>query len=611
MSGDEAIALGALEADVRVVAGYPGTPSSEIIAAAAEASKGLGVHVEWSTNEKVAYEIAFASALSGLRSLCTTKHLGMNVLSDTLLVSAYTGVNAGLVLVTADDIHPFSSQNAEDTRYYARLARLPMLEPSSVVEARALTIEAYTLSERLSLPVILRITDRIAHGKGGVEAGTRRIVEQHASFKKEDKRYVMVASNSRVRTAWLRAQMREAEKLSEVSPWNVVEKAPGARLGVIASGVVYEHAVEALNVLGLRGSVSILKPAFTNPLPPKLVSDFVGAHEAVLVLEEIEPIIEGEVSALAHRMGLETVVLGRSDGIVPREQELTPGRVAESVAASLRRLGVGTPSPELGAALDVPRRVPNLCAGCPHAASYYALKQAKKRLGSVGVVCGDRGCYNQGSNEPLCSLDTCIAMGASIGMASGFAQAGLKGPLVAVIGDSTFLHAGIPALINAVHNGATITVMILDNGWTSMTGHQPNPTSGVDIMGREAPRIIIEDVVRACGVKHTDTVSPYDVKATTDAIVAAVESGEPAVVVCRQQCPIQEARLRKKAGTHVESRRFVVNDACTGCGQCLNQLGCPALTPSGGRMRVDTTICIGCGVCTYVCPTDCIEGVPA
>jgi len=303
----KAVARGALEADVRVVAGYPGTPSSEILASIAEKHLS-GVHVEWSTNEKVAYEVAFASALAGVRSLCTTKHLGMNVLSDTLLVSAYTGVKAGLVLVTADDIHPFSSQNAEDTRYYARLARLPMLEPSSVAEARELTIEAYSLSERLGLPVILRITDRIAHGKSGVQVGPVRSLEQNASFAKDDRRYVMVASNSRVRTAWLRGQMKEAMKISEVFSWNEIETALDAKLGVVASGVVYEHVVEALNVLGLRSSVSVLKLAFTNPLPADLVTTFLRAHATVLVVEEIEPIMETEVSALAHREGLSTVV---------------------------------------------------------------------------------------------------------------------------------------------------------------------------------------------------------------------------------------------------------------------------------------------------------------
>lgn len=607
MSGDEAVALGAMEADVRVVAGYPGTPSSEILETIAEKTRGLGVHVEWSTNEKVAYEVAFASALAGVRSLCTTKHLGMNVLSDTLLVSAYTGVNAGLVIVTADDIHPFSSQNAEDTRYYARLARLPMLEPSSVSEARELTIEAFSISERLGLPVILRITDRIAHGKGGVKVGQVQSIEQHASFVKNDRRYVMVASNSRVRTAWLRGRMMEAEKISEAFKWNVVETVLGAKLGVVTSGVAYEHVVEALNVLGLRNSVSVLKLAFTNPLPVDMVTNFLRAHPTVLVIEEIEPIMETEVSAMAHRAGLATVVLGRLDDVVPHEQELTPGRVGESIVASLRRVGVEVPLKKLNGAPDLPRRVPNLCAGCPHAASYYALKQAKTRLGSRGVVCGDRGCYNQGSNEPLCALDTCIAMGASIGMAAGFRQAGLPGPVVAVIGDSTFLHAGIPALINAVHNHAAVTVMILDNGWTAMTGHQPNPTSGVNVMGNEAPRVVIEEVARACGVKQVSTVTPYNVGATTEAIVRAVESGEPAVIVCRQQCPVQEARLQRRAGVTIETRRFVVGDTCTRCGQCLKQLGCPALEPSADKMNINKLVCVGCGVYSQVCPAGCIQ----
>jgi len=322
--GNNAIARGAIEAGVRVVAGYPGTPSSEILSTIARDARKYGMHVEWSTNEKVAYEVAYGAALSGVRALMTTKHLGVNVLSDALLVSAYTGVNGGLVIVTADDIHPFSSQNAEDTRYYAKLAKIPCIEPSNVQEAKDMIIEAFELSEKLQLPVLFRVTDR------------------KASFIKEDSRYVMIAPNARKRVEWLNNQIDKAAALSENHPENRADYAEQATLGVIASGVPYEHTIEALDVLGLTDRVSVLKLTFTHPLPKQKIAEFLRNHSHVLVAEEIEPIIETEVSSIAHQIGLDTLVHGRLDGYVPREHELTPDRIGESIA---RILSIDDPPP--------------------------------------------------------------------------------------------------------------------------------------------------------------------------------------------------------------------------------------------------------------------------
>jgi indolepyruvate ferredoxin oxidoreductase alpha subunit len=607
LMGNHAIAWGALEAGVKVVAGYPGTPSSEILSYLAGEADRCGLHVEWSTNEKVAYEVAYGAALAGVRALMTTKHLGVNVLSDALLVSAYTGVNGGLVVVTADDIHPFSSQNAEDTRYYARLAKIPCIEPTNVQEAKDMVSDAFSISEELQLPVLFRVTDRICHAKSDATLGEINQLNKPPSFVKDDSRYVMVAPNARRRVEWLNGQMDKAAALSENYPGNRVEVADSTKVGVIASGVTYEHTIEALNVLGLSDKVSVLKLTFTNPLPKQMIAGFLRNHREVLVVEEIEPIIEKEVNSVAYQLGVETSIHGRLDGYIPREHELTPDRVGVGVT---RILNIDDPcldevkykTPELV------RRIPNLCAGCPHAASYYALKQAMRRVGGRGAVTGDRGCYNQGTNPPLSAIDTCVCMGASISMASGLRHAGVDGPIVAVIGDSTFFHNGVQPLVNAVHNTADVTVMILDNGWTGMTGHQPNPNTGLNATGKTAPKVSIEDMVRACGVEHVQVVSPYKVEETINALVATMNHKGPGVVISRQVCPVQDHRVRRRAGERLSFTRYAVDkDSCTGCLYCVNSVGCPALDAVDGKITINDEQCIGCGVCAQVCPSKAIE----
>jgi len=609
LMGNNAIARGAVEAGVKVVAGYPGTPSSEILSTIARDAKKYGMHVEWSTNEKVAYEVAYGAALSGVRALMTTKHLGVNVLSDALLVSAYTGVNGGLVIVTADDIHPFSSQNAEDTRYYAKISKIPCIEPSNVQEAKDMIIEAFELSEELQLPVLFRVTDRICHAKSDVVLGEIKQNEAKASFTKEDSRYVMIAPNARKRVGWLNKQIDKAASLSENFPENNAVYSKSATLGAIASGVPYEHTKEALDVLGLTDRVSVLKLTFTYPLPKQKIAEFLRRNRHVLMAEEIEPIIETEVNSIAHQLGLDIVVHGRLDGYVPREHELTPERIGESIA---RILSLDDPNVKVPSfkAPEVIRRIPNLCAGCPHAASYYALKIARRKMGGGGAVTGDRGCYNQGTNPPLSAIDTCVCMGASISMASGLSLAGVEGPIVAVIGDSTFLHNGVQPLINAVHNKADITVMILDNGWTGMTGHQPNPNTGINVLGEPAPKVSIEQLVEACGVEHLQLVSPYNVDETVDAIVSAMQYQGPAVIVCRQVCPVQDNRLRRRKGERLEFTEFMVDsDRCTGCLYCVNNIGCPAIDVVEGKVTINLSQCIGCGVCAQICPTQAIKEI--
>ena len=346
---------------------------------------------------------------------------------------------------------------------------------------------------------------------------------------------------------------------------------------------------EALAVLDLSENVSVLKLAFTNPLPQNLITKFLRRQSHVLIVEEIEPIIETEVQSIAHQNGFDIKIYGRLNSYIPREHELTPELIGNSIVTLL----------------EIPN---NLCAGCPHAASYYALKQARLLYGSMGVVTGDRGCYNQGTNPPLSAIDTCVCMGASISMASGLFHAGVVGPHVAVIGDSTFLHNGIQPLINAVHNEANITVMILDNGWTGMTGHQPNPNTGINAMGKKAPKVSIDEIVKACGVKHLTVVDPYNVDETINALLNAFNSNSTSVVISRQPCPVQEARIHRKNGEDTAKRRFLVDsDQCIGCLKCVNELGCPALDVKGGKIMINDSHCIGCGVCSIVCPMGAIK----
>jgi len=608
MMGNVAIARGAMEAGVQVATSYPGTPSSEIIGSLCQVARQAGVYVEWSTNEMVAFEVAFAASLAGVRSMMACKHLGVNWIADPFLVSAYTGVNGGLVIVVADDPHPYSSQNAEDTRYYAKLAKVPCLEPSDIQEAKDVMILAFELSETLQLPVMVRITPRIAHTRGVVVLGPISRLRRKAKFEKDSTRYVMIASNTRNRHPWLNKQYARAAELAETFQLNRLGLVPSATVGVIGCGLSYGYVREALHLLGAEDRVSILKLVTVNPLPTQLVCKLLSSVNTVLIVEEIEPVVETDIRSLAQGLGLNIEIKGRLTNDLPREFELTPDIVTMALAKILNTpLNNATPNEVISEINDlVIRRTPFLCAGCPHRASYYAIKQALKKVNRGGIVTGDRGCYNQGIHPPLKAIDTCICMGASIAMACGFNQAGIEEPIVAVIGDSTFFHAGIPALINAVYNYAKVTVVILDNGWTAMTGHQPNPTTGITAMGEPTKIIKPEDFVKACGINHVKVVDPYNVKAAIDAIAEAINHPEPSVVVCRHLCAIQELRAMKLRG--IKSTPYTVNiSKCNGCKLCLSQLGCPATALENGKVKIDTYTCVGCGVCAQVCPVEAIE----
>jgi indolepyruvate ferredoxin oxidoreductase alpha subunit len=608
MLGNVAIARGAIEAGVQLATGYPGTPSSEIVESLSLVGKELGIYVEWSTNEKVAYEEAFAASLAGIRGLTVCKHLGVNWLADALLVSAYTGVNGGLVLVVADDPQPYSSQTAQDTRYYAKLAKIPCIEPSNVQESKDIIRYAFEISEKIQLPIMVRVTPRICHTWALVRLGRVSNISRTARFDRDPKRYVMIASATRERHRWLNQQFARAMLEAEESPFNSLDGVH-ADTGIIASGMSYSYVVDALDRLEMREKVSLLKLSSTVPIPENLIARFTRSIDRVLIVEEGEPIVERDVEAIAHESGAHVTILGKKSGHIPREGELTPDLVAQGVS---RLLNLPDPGSTALEAFDNARRVlitrtPYLCAGCPHRASYYAIKHALRSLNRKGIVVGDRGCYNQGVHPPLNALDTCICMGASISMAVGFDKSKVDERAIAVLGDSTFFHAGIPALINAVWNKAGISVIVLDNGSTAMTGHQPNPSSGLTADGTPSKIIRPEDIARACGVDSISVVDPYNLSATISAVRDSLEARDPSLVVCRHPCTIQELRDLRAKGIPIRPST-VDYERCTGCKICISQLGCPAMSMEEGKVAIDRTQCVGCGVCTQVCPNRAIVG---
>ncbi len=587
--GNEAITRGLIEAGVGLAATYPGTPSSEVGKALEKVASHAGMYFEYSVNEKVALEVAGAAAASGVRSFAFMKHVGLNVASDALLTLACTGVRAGMVVMTADDPSCHSSQSEQDNRYYAKLGLIPMLEPSTPAEARDMVVEAYRLSELLATPVLLRTTTRVNHARGPVDLKRAPRPQAKGAFEKDPQRFVTVPANARLLRLEQLERMERALKLSEASPLNYV--VGSSRIGIVTSGVTYTYAREWLE------DVEILKLGFTNPVPEKKICKFLQGKQRVVVLEELEPYLEDEVRRIAQQHGISVEILGKRTGHLPRAFEFSP-----DVIFSLKNI---LPVRAEKAPVDVPQlalpsRPPVLCAGCPHRATYYA---AKKAVGNTGAIYStDIGCYTLGVQPPMQCADFTLCMGSSVGAAGGFAQV-TDQKVIAFIGDSTFFHAGIPPLINAAYNDHDFVMVILDNRTTAMTGHQPNPGVGREHGGIETPSIPLEPLVRACGVKQVRTVDPYDFNSTIEAMREAVAYDGLAVVIAKRPCPL----LKRKEGKLTRSRYQVNQDRCSQCYICVSRLSCPALTREDKAVKVDSTMCIGCGVCAQVCPKDAIE----
>lgn len=598
--GNEAIVRACLESGVSVATTYPGTPASEIGDNLARVAKDAGFYFEYSVNEMVAAEVAMGAAASGVRAMVSMKHVGVNVAADALLTFAYTGTRGGFVLVTADDPSCHSSQNEQDNRYYALLGNLPLLEPSDPQECYDMTKRAFELSEALELPVILRTTTRISHVRGPVTVGQVVKGPEKKEFVKDPKRFVTVPAVARMRHIWLLNQMKLAEQRSEGSEFNrVIKVGGGGAMGIITSSAGASYAVDAAKELGLKAD--ILKLGFSHPVPSKMLADFLGAHSTVAIVEELEPILEMQARALAQRSGIQVKVVGKADGVFPFHHEYDQALVAKGLAQAF---GMDAPDPVKGPDMgDLPVRPPVLCAGCPHSATYFAVNKATNKK---AIFASDIGCYTLGVAPPYNAADFLVCMGSSVGSAGGLAKVNDL-PVIAFIGDSTFFHAGVPGLINAVHHGHRFLLMILDNRTTAMTGHQPHPGTLKDPSGAEVTPVSIEDLVRGCGVKWLKVVDPYELKVTTDAVKEALAQPGVSVIIARRECALIARRDEKGA---IAKKHHVDQDACKKCRTCVDRFQCPAISSQDKVQTIDQALCAGCGVCAQVCPYKAIKEVP-
>ena len=572
--GNEAIAHACVEAGVDFISGYPGTPSSEVIDTL-RTQPDRAFYLEWSVNEKVALENALAAAWCGIRALCTMKHVGLNVAADPLMTSAYTGVTGGLVIMSADDPFAHSSQNEQDTRCYAHFARVPCLDPASVQEAHDMIPDAFQLSEEFGLPVIFRPTTRICHSKGDVELGPATVSTRKGEFHKDPRQYVVIPAHTRVLHKKLNEKQPAIRKRLVEKGYNRFEIR--GNIAIIASGIAASYVQELL-----PSDVSFMKIG-AYPLDEEWLGGFVRKHEKVLVIEELAPEVEETVRQVAGCVP----VFGKKNGYAPYEGELSP----TAVAAIMVKAGFLTknPFPEVTPVPDVPARPPILCAGCLHRSVFFAIKKVYKDA----IYPSDIGCYTLGLQ--LGAVDTTICMGASITVASGIAHSGEPRDVICTIGDSTFLHTGIQGLLNAVYNGANMTVVILDNRITAMTGHQPNPNTGATACGVESPPVSLEAICRACGATFVESVDPYDVTGMVNLLQEAKKREGVRVIIAKQMCVIMAKRTGVKRG-----RYTVDTGICTGCGTCV-RFGCPAIEFADEKARINE-LCNGCAVCADLCP---------
>jgi len=586
LMGNEAIALGAFEAGVEVVAAYPGTPSTEIPETAARFAKQYGAYVEFSTNEKVALEVGIGASWAGKRALVTMKHVGVNVASDSLMTLAYTGVNGGFVLVSADEPDCHSSQNEQDNRIFARFANIPCLDPSSPQESRDMTIFAYDLSEKYSVPVILRPTTRVCHGRGDVELGEINIQKREGKFSKDVSRYVTVPSHARILHKKLLEKMDKITEYIEQSNLNYVIPGKG-KTGVIVIGASFNYLMESLQVLNTK--LPILKIGVSHPLTKNTVLSFIKDLEKVIIIEELEPVIENDVKIIIAENHLNLKVYGKN--LFPRTGEFSTDLVTEILSKFLR-INI---TKEQSKCVPVPVRMPLLCAGCPHRSTYYAIKKVTR---GKAIFPSDIGCYTLGYSRPLQTVDTCIAMGSSFGVACGFAKT-VKEPTVATLGDSTFFHAGIPPLINAKYNNSKIVAVILDNLTTAMTGHQPHPGTQLTAMGEPASPVSIEKLISGMDIP-VEVVDAYNVKSIEEALKRAIESQTVYAIISRGSCVLLKG-LEKKPVYMVDVSK------CRSCKACIKLSGCPALEFKDGHSYVNPILCTGCGLCAYICPVEAIS----
>lgn len=565
MLGNEAFARGAYEAGVTVAAAYPGTPSTEITENVAKYEE---IYAEWSPNEKVAMEVAIGASIGGARALCCMKHVGLNAAADPLFTVSYTGVNGGLVIIVADDPGMHSSQNEQDSRFYARSAHVTMLEPSDSMEAKEYIKAAYEISEQFDTPVLVRSNTRVSHSQGLVELFDRGASELKP-YKKDIPKFVMMPGMAKKRHIVVEQRMKDLAEFAETSSLNITEYRDNS-IGVITSGVAYNYVREALP------EASVLKLGMVYPLPMGLIREFASKVDKLYVVEELEPFFEEQIKAAGIS------VIGKE--IFSVQGEYSVNMIAERIG------GKKTDVYDPGA---LPQRPPVMCPGCPHRAVFYELK----KLGITAM--GDIGCYTLGALQPLAGIDACVCMGASIGMAMGMEKArGNANKLVAVIGDSTFFHSGLTSLINMAYNGSKGTVLILDNSTTGMTGHQDHPSTGKTLGGDIAPSVDIPGLVRSIGIQHVRVTDPFDLKALEQALKEETSRDALSVIITKRPCVLLDKKYTLPP--------YAITDKCKKCGACL-RLGCPAISKKDGTMMIDATVCTGCGLCPGVCAFGAIE----
>lgn len=572
MLGNEAVARGAYEAGVSVVSSYPGTPSTEITE---NIVKYEDIYVEWAPNEKVAAEVAVGASTGGARAMSCMKHVGLNVMADPVFTSSYRGVNGGLVYCVADDPGMHSSQNEQDSRHYAEAAKILMLEPSDSIECRDFTKMAYELSEQYDTPVFIRLSTRVSHSQSLVEE-QEKIDYKLKDYIKNASKNVMTPVNAIKRHVVVEERMRALEKFAEITNINTVED-NGSSVGVIAAGIAYMYAKEALG-----DRVNFLKLGMVYPLPQKLIREFAEKCDKVYIIEELDPFIEN------HCKTIGVDVIGKEAFTL----------LGEYTPAMIKKAVLDEKAPEFDMLNEpVPVRPPVMCAGCPHRGTYYVLKK-------LGLnVMGDIGCYTLGAAPPLDSMDTNLCMGAAIGEAHGISKArgeDFAKKTVSVIGDSTFIHSGITGLINMVYNKGINTVLILDNSITGMTGHQDNPTTGYTIRKEKTKQVNLITLCKSIGIEHVVVADPFNIKEFEKAVKEETERDEVSVIIAQRPCALLPNMRREYTG------HCIITDKCRKCKMCM-KLGCPAISINGDIVRIDTAQCNGCGLCTNVCPFGAIE----
>ena len=600
LMGNQAIALGALAAGVRLVAGYPGTPSTEVLETVAK-NRQENTYVEWSVNEKSAMEVGAGAAYTGARTMVTMKQVGLNVAADPLMSLEYIGVKGGMVILVADDPGPISSQTEQDTRHFARFSKLPCFDPSTVQEAYDMVQEAFEYSEKYGTPVFFRSTTRVSHGYASIQV---KDVEEYKNvepegFVKDTKRWVIFPKLSYQAHINIEARNEELAEVFSQYKRNLLLPAEDdckeLKKGIATGGFNYTYVTEAMADLGQLRELKVSTP---HPFPEQLAVEFLTGLEEVLCIEELDPVIERELIYIAGKYHLPVKILGKLSHHVKNSGENTRDSVLADIAAFMGRQlpeqgenGQAVPAPEL------PVRPPVLCAGCPHRASFYAVKKAMQ--GRKTIFCGDIGCYTMGNAMPLDMVDTCLCMGAGLGIAQGVGHIEPDTSCFAFVGDSTFFAAAIPGVVNAVYNQAEMTLVVLDNSTTAMTGHQPHPGTGHTMMGEVVAKVNIEAVLQGIGVTAVETVNPLDLDKSIE--VVRKMAGMPGVkaIIFKYPCI---------AITKPEGKMAVDIDKCVGCRKCIREIGCPGLIIRDGQVTIDESLCTGCGLCSQICPFEAIGG---